>query len=321
MANAECDDLLRQGLIEPTSSPWACQAFYVDKRAEQLRGRKRLVIDYKPLNLFLRDDKFPVPRTNTLFSQLPGATIFSKFDLKGAFWQIGIHPDDRYKMAFCLPNAQYQWTVLPFGLKTAPSLFQKAITRIFHPILHSTLIYIDDILLFSTDEDSHNHLLHQFHDLINQYGIMLSDKKSSIGQTNIDFLGMHISNGKYHPGPHLASQLLEFPDSNLTTKQVQQFLGIINFIRDFLPHVTRYTSILSALLKKNPPPWDRCHTDAIVKLKEIAQSPPALTIPSTGQLILQTDASDTCCEAILIEEKNEQKSYCGHVSGQFKEAQ
>ncbi|KAK0572645.1 hypothetical protein LWI29_034803 [Acer saccharum] len=152
LANEECNELLRQGLIEHTSSPWACQAFYVEKRSELLRGKKRLVVDYKPLNLFLRDDKFPVPRPNVLFSQLPGATIFSKFDLKGAFWQIGIHPDERYKTAFCLPNAQYQWTVLPFGLKTAPSLFQKAVTRIFHPLLHSALIYIDDILLFSPDD-------------------------------------------------------------------------------------------------------------------------------------------------------------------------
>ena len=123
MANEECDELLRQGLLEPTSSPWACQAFYVEKRSEQIREKKRLVIDYKPLNLFLHDDKFPISRTNTLFAQLPKASIFSKFDLKGAFWEIGIHPDDRYKTAFCLPNAQYQWKVLPFGLKTAPSLF------------------------------------------------------------------------------------------------------------------------------------------------------------------------------------------------------
>ena len=165
LANEECDILLQQGLLEHTSSPWACQVFYVEKRSEQIRGKKRLVIDYKPLNLFLQSDKFPVPRTNMLFSQLPGANIFSKFDLKGAFWQIGIHPSDRYKTAFCLPNAQYQWTVLPFGLKTAPSLFQKAITRIFHPILHSALLYIDDILLFSTDENSHAQLLLHFHDL------------------------------------------------------------------------------------------------------------------------------------------------------------
>ncbi|KAK0590074.1 hypothetical protein LWI29_022372 [Acer saccharum] len=295
MAHKECNELLRQGLIEHTSSPWACQAFYVEKRSELKWGKKRLVVDYKPLNLFLRDDKFPVPRPNVLFAQLPGATVFSKFDLKGAFWQIGIHPDERYKTAFCFPNAQYQWTVLPFGLKTAHSLFQKAVTRIFHPLLHSAIIYIDDILLFSINDTSHNILLQQFHDIVNQYGIMLSEKKSTIGKFEIEFLGMNISQGQYRPGPHLAIQLLDFPDSNLNPKQVQQFLGIVNYIRDFIPHVSQYPRIV--------------------------QDPPALTIPSSGQLILQTDASDNFWGAVLIEELNDQKRCCGHASGKFKDSQ
>ncbi|KAK0606560.1 hypothetical protein LWI29_000648 [Acer saccharum] len=282
--------------------------------------KKRLVVDYKPLNLFLKDDKFPVPRPNVLFSQLPGATIFSKFDLKGAFWQIGIHPDERYKTAFCLPNAQYQWTVLPFGLKNAPSLFQKAVTRIFHPLLHFTLIYIDDILMFSPDDTSHNILLQQFYDIVHHYGIMLFKKKSIVGRTEIDFLGMHISNGQYRPSPHLAVRLLDFRDSDLTVKQVQQFLGIVNYVRDFIPHVSQYTLVLSTLLKKRPPPWDSSHTEAIVKLKEISQSPPALTIPSSGQLILQTDASDIFWGAVLIEDRDSQRRYCGHASGKFKDA-
>ena len=62
LAQTECAELLAQGLIEPTTSPWACQAFYVNKRAETLRGKKHLVIDYQPLNQFLQDDKFPLPR-------------------------------------------------------------------------------------------------------------------------------------------------------------------------------------------------------------------------------------------------------------------
>ena len=64
---------------------------------------------------------------------------------------------------------------------------------------------------------------------------MLLEKKSMIGLKEIEFLGMYISNGQYRPGPHLASQLLNFPDSNLTHKQIQQFLGIVNYIRDFIP--------------------------------------------------------------------------------------
>ncbi|KAK0573720.1 hypothetical protein LWI29_012429 [Acer saccharum] len=179
-----------------------------------------------------------------------------------------------------------------FGLKTAPSLFQKAVTRIFHPLLHSALVYIDDILLFSPDDTSHNNLLQQFHDIVDHYGIMLSEKKSTIGKPKIEFLGMNISNVQYRPGPHLAVQLLDFPDSDFNVKQVQQFLGIVNYIRDFIPHAGHYTSVLSPLLKKHPPSWSSYHTEAVIKLKEIAQSPPALTIPSTGQHILQTDASD-----------------------------
>lgn len=105
-------------------------------------------------------DKFPIPNTMAQFVQLKGLKIYSKFDLKARFWQLGIHPTDRPKMTFCIPDAQYQWTVMPFGFKVAPSLFQKAMTKIYKPIMHHTLIYIDDILLFFETIEKHTKLLH-----------------------------------------------------------------------------------------------------------------------------------------------------------------
>ena len=98
-------------------------SFYVEKHYEIVRGKKRLVIDYQPLNMFLQDDKFPLPKRQSMFTYLKNAQIFSKFDLKSGFWQLGIKLSERYKTAFYIPNAHYQWTVLPFGLKTAPSIF------------------------------------------------------------------------------------------------------------------------------------------------------------------------------------------------------
>ncbi|KAH9769462.1 hypothetical protein KPL71_012011 [Citrus sinensis] len=95
LAQQECSQLLAQGLIEPTSSQWACQAFYVEKHSEIVRGKKRLVIDYQPLNMFLQDDKFPLPRRQSMFTFLKNAQIFSKFDLKSGFWQLGIEPSKR----------------------------------------------------------------------------------------------------------------------------------------------------------------------------------------------------------------------------------
>ena len=105
-------------------------------------------------------------RIQTLFVHLQGARIFSKFDLKAGFWQLGISLVDHPKTAFCIPDAHYQWTIMPFGLKVAPSLFLKAMTKIFSLILYHTLVYIDDILLFSFDHDSHQKLLLDFFHIV-----------------------------------------------------------------------------------------------------------------------------------------------------------
>ncbi|KAL0283737.1 UNVERIFIED_CONTAM: polyprotein [Sesamum radiatum] len=290
LAREECNQLLALGLIEPTKSNWACPAFYVNKRTEQIRGKKRLVIDYKALNHFLLDDKFPLPKT---------------------------------KIQNCILPTQrpVPMTVMPFGLKVAPSLFQKAMIKIFEPILHTTLIYIDDILLYTQDQPTHAKLLQQFYDIVQAHGVMLSDKKSFIGQPNIDFLGMKFIDGRYQPGPHITQELLKFPEENLTTKEIQQFLGIVNYIKDFIPECSRYTSQLSKLLKKEPPPWGQVQTMALQKLKQVCQQPLPLKIPGTGHRILQTDASNEFWGAILIEEENGRKHFCGHASGQFKDSE
>ncbi|KAH9752114.1 hypothetical protein KPL71_014568 [Citrus sinensis] len=319
LAQQECSQLLAQGLIEPTSSQWACQAFYVEKHSEIVRGKKRLVIDYQPLNMFLQDDKFPLPRRQSMFTFLKNAQIFSKFDLKSSFWQLGIEPSERYKTAFCIPNAHFQWTVLPFGLKTAPSIFQKSMVQIFQPILHHALIYIDDILLFSGSHDEHRQLLTQFYDILQSHGIMLSAQKSIIATDNVEFLGMIIKDGHYQPGKHIAQELLHFPDQQLSKRQIQQFLGIINYIRDFIPHVDHYTHHLSALLKKKPPEWNADHTFAVTTLKQIAQNPPPLKLITDGKRILQTDASDESWGAILLEEINGKENFIAYASGHFSD--
>ncbi|KAL5575188.1 hypothetical protein UlMin_016887 [Ulmus minor] len=224
MAIKECEELKLQGLIDATTSAWACHAFYVNKRSERVRGKQCLVINYQPFNHFLADDKFPLPNRNSMFSSLSRAKVFSKFDLKAGFWQLGIKPEDRPKIAFCIPNQHYQWTVMPFWLKPAPSLFQKAMTTIYGPSLSQALVYIDNILLCSPNNEAHNKLLAQFAEITEQYGVMLSERKMHVGQSKIKFLGMKLFNGQYEAQPHIAQEVLKFPNEGLTKVQVQQFL-------------------------------------------------------------------------------------------------
>ena len=78
---------------------------------------------------------------------------------------------------------------------------------------------------------------------------------------------MKLSNGKYEAQPHIVQELLKFPYKSLTKVQVQQFLGIVNYLRDFVPNISKLTSPLSRMLKKNPPAWIEEQTIAVKKLK------------------------------------------------------
>ena len=118
--DAEIQELLKKGLIEPLKSPWACRAFVVNKHGEQKRGKPRLVVNYKPLNAVLQKVRYPLPNKASLLQRINGCTIFSKFDMKSGSYQIGIIPKDRYNTTFVVPRGQYQWRVLPFGINNAP---------------------------------------------------------------------------------------------------------------------------------------------------------------------------------------------------------
>jgi len=94
--------------------------------------------------------------------KLHSAFIFSKFDMKSRFWQIQIDPKDRYKTAFTVLFCQYEWNVMSFGLKNAPSKFQRIMNDIFNAHLKFCIVYIDDVLIFSHSIDQHVKHLHTF---------------------------------------------------------------------------------------------------------------------------------------------------------------
>ena len=89
------------------------------------------MINYKPLNSVLANDSYPIPHKGDLLGRISSAKIFSKFDLKFGFLQVAIAEKDKFKTAFSIPAGHYEWNVMPFGLKHAPSKFQKVMDSIF----------------------------------------------------------------------------------------------------------------------------------------------------------------------------------------------
>ena len=151
----EINDLLKKKLIRPSKSPWSCAAFYVNNQAKKERGVPRLVINYKPLNDVLQWIRYPIPNKRDLLNRLYDAKTFSKFDMKSGFWQIQISENDKYKTAFTVPFGHYEWNVMPFGLKNAPSKFQHIMNDIFNNYTKFTIVYIDDVLVYSNSIEQH----------------------------------------------------------------------------------------------------------------------------------------------------------------------
>lgn len=133
LCEQEIKQLLDTKFIRESDSLCNCYGFYVNKRAEQIRGIPRLVINYKPLNSVLTNDTYPIPHKGYLIRKIAGAKIFSKFDLKVGFWQVAISEKDKFKIAFSIPAGHCEWIVMPFGLKNASSKFQKVMDNIFKP--------------------------------------------------------------------------------------------------------------------------------------------------------------------------------------------
>jgi hypothetical protein len=153
----QLQELLDKGFIRPSTLPWGCPALFVKKKDESLR----LCIDYRPLNAVTIKNKYPLPRIDVLFDQLVGAKLFSKIDLRFGYHQIKIRASDIPKTAFSTRYGLYEFLVMSVGLTNAPAYFMYLMNSVFMPELDKfVVVFIDDILVYSKNEEEHARHLH-----------------------------------------------------------------------------------------------------------------------------------------------------------------
>ena len=293
LCHKEIQQLLEKGMISPSHSSWGCFAFYVNKHSEIVRGVPRLVVNFKPLNNSLAYDSYPIPKGAVILSQLSQAYIFSKFDCKSGFYQISIHPEDRHKTGFTVPMGHFEWNVMPFGLKNAPSAFQRCMDENFKGMDKFLKVYIDDILIFSATIGDHLQHVKSFLKRCRSRGVVLSSKKMVLFQREITFLGHKISHGNISIMDHSLEFVDKFPDQLKDKVQLQRFLGCLNYVSGFYEKCAIDRKILNQLLKKDAGAWTLEHTEAVKKIKDKVRNLKSLhPIDEEAPKIVFTDASD-----------------------------
>ena len=147
-------EMLKDGVIQESASPWASPIVLVKKKD----GTLRFCVDYRRLNAVTHKDTFPLPRIDDLLDQMQGKKVFSTLDAKRGYWQIKVQEESKEKTAFVTFEGLYEFRVMPFGLCNAPSTFQRLMQRILQGLGSFCSVYIDDILVFS--ESVEEHLVH-----------------------------------------------------------------------------------------------------------------------------------------------------------------
>ena len=259
-------DMLDQGIIRTSTSPWVSPIVLVRKKS----GEIRFCVDYRKLNQITRHDAHPLPRVDDLLDSVGSAKYFTTLDLKSGYWQIPIHPDDREKTAFVTESGLYEFNRMPFGLRTAPATFQRAMALVLAGLTYSIcLCYLDDIIIFSHTITEHcvrlKSVLSRFH----QYNLRLNLPKCTIAAREVNYLGHAICEKGIRPIPSKIEAINKIP-SPQNVKDVRSFLGLSGYYRRFIKDYATISAPLNELTTKDNTKkfdWNQQCEAAFLKLK------------------------------------------------------
>ncbi|CAF4554919.1 unnamed protein product, partial [Rotaria socialis] len=276
---------------------------------QQIRdGSYRFIVDYRKLNNITVQDNYPLPNLEQAIQMVGGRRYYSKLDLKSGYFQIPIKEDDKHKTAFITTHGLFEFNVLAQGLKNSSPSFQRIMSGLLLPCKKFSIVYLDDILIYSDNFDQHLQHVNQFLAILNKHKFQLNPPKCEIFRTSIDYLGHTISNDGVRPLQERIEKFLSLPQP-ISLHQANAFIGSIGWYRKFIKnyaHIAVPISAVTNLTKANKHKfhWDQDQREAFDKLKEaLITDPLFLTYPDDKlSLTLEIDASDNCIGGVLFQE-------------------
>lgn len=323
--------LLKKGVIKESTSAYASPIVLVRKTDNSLR----LCVDYRRLNAKTRRDAFPLPRIDESFDALHGARFFSTIDLASGYHQVAVHERDRHKTAFTTPFGLFEYTRLPFGVCNGPATFQRLMQATMSDlILQIMLVYLDDILVYSSTFEDHLTRLQTVLQRLRETGLKVKVEKCHFLQSSVRFLGHQISAEGIGTDPDKIAAVRQWPVPT-TVKELRSFLGFCSYYRRFLHGFSQLAGPLHDLInawgKEDSPAkyknllesvWTPSCQESFEQLKEKLTSAPLLAYADFSlPFVVETDASSLGLGAVLYQVQGGRKRVIAYASRRLRNAE
>lgn len=294
----EVDYLVREGLAEPSSSPWSSPCLLVPKSD----GNYRFCTDYRKINAVTVPDCFPLPRMEDCIDNLGSAQFVSKLDLLKGYWQVPLTPRASEISAFVTPDSFMQYRVMAFGLRNAPATFQRLVNTVLAGVSNCSA-YLDDLVVYSMSWSEHLSLLGTVFQRLETASLTLNLAKCEIGKATITYLGKQVGQGQVRPVEAKIAAILEFPAPS-TRRELRRFIGMAGYYRNFCRNFSTVARPLTDLLSPSKSfGWSLESQQAFENIKALLCSTPVLSAPNFAvPFTLEVDASAYGTGAVLLQE-------------------
>ena len=293
----ELERLEQQGVIEPVQfADWAAPIVPVVKSD----GSIRICGDYKvTVNQAAKVDQYPIPRIDDLFASLSGGKKYTKLDLSHAYQQVPLDEASRQYVTINTHKGLFRYNRLPFGVSSAPSIFQRIMETLLQGI-PGVCIYIDDILITGRTDQEHLEHLAEVLRRLQEAGMRLKKEKCAYLLPSVEYLGHTISAEGLRTADSKVEAIVNAPAPK-NVAELRSFLGLVNYYSKFLPNLATILSPLYALLRKRQKwSWGRNQSKAFDKVKSLLLSSRVLVhFDDALPLILSCDASPYGVGAVL----------------------
>jgi hypothetical protein len=305
--DAQLNDWLEEGVIQPSNSPWASPLVPVKKK----NGSTRFCVDFRLLNAVTIADAFPLPRIEDLLLGMGGAAIFSSLDAASAYHAISVRPEDRQKTAFICSRGLFEFLRLPFGLKNAGPHYSRMAAAMSDRTKNASVrMYMDDQAIATATFDEHVTALRSVFEAHQFFGVLINPEKTLLFQESIVFLGFRVEKGGIFPTDDWMAKIRNWPQPQ-TPKDLASFIGFIGYYATFLPNFASLVSSLNAAKTGKQLIWtEELNGDflAIKKEFEKCNGRHHLVLdPETHtyqDLVMDIDFSKTAIAAVLMQRQN-----------------